>query len=88
MIGELHLTTEDELNRSPNPSHHQNLSQLLSDALQCLSVSETSLSPKVHGILMGGKDDLSSEEKEKPLLSDGTLNWPEISKYFDISERK
>lgn len=82
VVQELHLTTEDELN--PQPPQDQGQAQLISDALHCLTLSETSLSQKVHGILLDSEDELTGNQK--PLLSDGTLNWSKISEYFDASE--
>ncbi len=86
VVQELHLTTEDELNPPCHqpPQYHQGQAQLISDALHCLTLSETSLSQKVHGILLDSEDELTGNQK--PLLSDGTLNWSKLSEYFDARE--
>ena len=91
MVQDLHMATEDELKAagqsSSPPSHGQRQAEHVADALQCLVLSETSLSQKVQDILTDGEGEPPSLRGESPLLSDGTLNWSKLSRYFDASEQ-
>lgn len=76
----------------PNINDQGQPSQLLiSDALQCLAQCETSLSPRVRGIVTGHEQQESAEfASDGHILctSNGTLDWSEVANYLDKGERE
>lgn len=89
LIQDLQLAEGNPLLASQT-SPRKSPSQILIDAFQCVERHETSLSPRVHSIIVGGRNREvhSSIEKGRLLCSNGTLDWSEVTKILDGGETK
>lgn len=87
LIQELHLTEEQISSLKESAATFDHIDKPhLREALQCLNSCETSLSPRVHGLICGETAPLSLPPGlvggASPMLESGTLNWTRVPHYL------